>query len=177
MSKSHPQERQPQEDSFYARHQLGNTEQINDIDPFTDIVRETPLRSLKAVTSNDSNIMDLVDAPSPDTDIPSKKRKLSRTGPQLGKRKRHCNSDQNYKNHDWPVRREVDTPYEEEVEEVDLIDVDNDEGYGAYQSQRQEELIRHQRQEEAEKPVRLSDFQCIICLDNPTDLTVTWCGM
>jgi hypothetical protein len=41
----------------------------------------------------------------------------------------------------------------------------------------QAELIKAQNEAEANKPVRLAAFECIICMSNPTDLTVTHCGM
>lgn len=64
-----------------------------------------------------------------------------------------------------------------DIEEVDITEVDNDQQYEDFKKKQQEDLIRQQNQERADKPVRLADFQCIICLDNPTDLTVTHCGM
>jgi selenocysteine lyase/cysteine desulfurase len=63
-----------------------------------------------------------------------------------------------------------------DIEELDLVHVNDNEAYRNYQSQTQAEALKLQRQEEADKPIKLSAFQCIICLDNPTDLTVTFCG-
>lgn len=75
----------------------------------------------------------------------------------------------------------------EDLSKVDLVDlsaVDSDEQYNehkakeeALKAKQQADLIREQNQAEANKPVRLAEFQCIICMDNPTDLTVTHCGM
>jgi hypothetical protein len=62
-------------------------------------------------------------------------------------------------------------------EMVDLVDIDGDEQYEDFKAKRQAELIKQQQLEEASKPVKLAEFQCIICMDNPTDLTVTHCGM
>lgn len=62
-------------------------------------------------------------------------------------------------------------------EMVDLVDIDDDEKYEDFKAKRQAELIKQQQLEEASKPVKLAEFQCIICMDNPTDLTVTHCGM
>lgn len=74
----------------------------------------------------------------------------------------------------------------EDLSKVDLVDlsaIDNDEQYNehkakeeALKAKQQADLIREQNQAEANKPVRLAEFQCIICMDNPTDLTVTHCG-
>jgi hypothetical protein len=76
---------------------------------------------------------------------------------------------------------------EEDLGKVDLVDlstVDNDEQYNdfkakeeALKAKEQADLIKAQNQAEANKPVKLAEFQCIICMDNPTDLTVTHCGM
>lgn len=65
---------------------------------------------------------------------------------------------------------------EDDVEVVDLAENANLQEYEAAKAKRQEDLIKQQNQDEATKPVKLVDFQCIICMDNPTDLTVTHCG-
>jgi hypothetical protein len=64
-----------------------------------------------------------------------------------------------------------------EVEVLDMVEVDDDQKYEDFKSKQQAELLKQQTQEKPDKPVKLSEFQCIICLDNPTDLTVTHCGM
>ncbi|KAF7955611.1 hypothetical protein EAE96_004537 [Botrytis aclada] len=69
-----------------------------------------------------------------------------------------------------------ETKPEEDVEVVDLAENSNLEEYEAAKAKRQEDLIKQQNQDEATKPVKLVEFQCIICMDNPTDLTVTHCG-
>lgn len=63
------------------------------------------------------------------------------------------------------------------VEVVDLEDIEEKEEYEAFKARQQAEAIKRQNEEEASKPVRLAAFQCIICMDQPTDLTVTHCGM
>jgi hypothetical protein len=64
-----------------------------------------------------------------------------------------------------------------EVEVVDLADVENESQYRDLAAKQQAELIKKQNEDEAKRPVKLAAFQCIICMDNPTDLTVTHCGM
>jgi hypothetical protein len=64
-----------------------------------------------------------------------------------------------------------------EVEVVDLADVENESQYRELAAKQQAELIKKQNEDEAKRPVKLAAFQCIICMDNPTDLTVTHCGM
>jgi hypothetical protein len=71
----------------------------------------------------------------------------------------------------------------DKVELVDLSAVEGDKQYEdfaakekALKAQAQADLIKAQNQAEADRPVKLAEFQCIICMDNPTDLTVTHCG-
>ena len=62
------------------------------------------------------------------------------------------------------------------VEVVDLEDIEEKEEYEQFKARQQAETIKRQNEEEANKPVKLAEFQCIICMDQPTDLTVTHCG-
>jgi hypothetical protein len=62
-------------------------------------------------------------------------------------------------------------------EMVDLVEVENDAQYEELRLKQQAEAIKEQNEAEASRPVRLAEFQCIICMDSPTDLTVTHCGM
>ncbi|TVY19828.1 E3 ubiquitin-protein ligase complex slx8-rfp subunit slx8 [Lachnellula arida] len=64
----------------------------------------------------------------------------------------------------------------EDVKVVDLADVEDESQYRELAAKQQAELIKKQNEDEARKPVKLAEFQCIICMDNPTDLTVTHCG-
>jgi predicted transcriptional regulator len=67
-------------------------------------------------------------------------------------------------------------PQANDVEVLDMVDIDDDQKYNDFKSRQQAGLLKQQNQEKADRPVKLSEFQCIICLDNPTDLTVTHCG-
>lgn len=62
-------------------------------------------------------------------------------------------------------------------DEVDLVGVDDDEDYEKQKARRKEEEVLRKRKEEQEKPVKLAQQQCVICLDQPEGLTVTHCGM
>ncbi|KAH8801583.1 hypothetical protein F5884DRAFT_807174 [Xylogone sp. PMI_703] len=64
---------------------------------------------------------------------------------------------------------------EDTADIVDLVDIEDDSQYEEFKSKQQKELIK-QQQDDSNKPMRLAEFQCIICMDNPTDLTVTHCG-
>ncbi|KAL8793967.1 MAG: hypothetical protein Q9195_003480 [Heterodermia aff. obscurata] len=63
-----------------------------------------------------------------------------------------------------------------EVEEIDLKDVDDDNGLSKALQKQQEMAIKAQRKEESDKPVKLSNLSCIICLESMTDITATRCG-
>lgn len=60
--------------------------------------------------------------------------------------------------------------------EVDLVGVENDEDYELQKEKRKAEEAKRLREEEAAKPVKLARQQCVICLDQPTELVVTHCG-
>ena len=61
------------------------------------------------------------------------------------------------------------------MEEVDLIDVDNDKGLSKVLEHQRMATIKAQ-QDQANKPVKLSTVQCIICMENMKDVTTTSCG-
>ena len=80
-----------------------------------------------------------------------------------------------------PVKSSQSTPSRkqkiEQADVVDLVGIEDEEQYADFKAKQQAEAIKQQQQDEANKPVKLAEFQCIICMDNPTDLTVTHCGM
>jgi len=120
-----------------------------------------------------SSIVDLTESPPINMEAPSRKRKHTSEGSQTPLK-----------------RRRVATPTgvnkgsnsqsigsgNAEVEELDMVGIDNDRKLEEFRKKQQAELISQQNREKANKPVKLTDFQCIICLDSPTDLTVTHCG-
>lgn len=63
----------------------------------------------------------------------------------------------------------------EGVEEVDLREVDDDDGLSRVLEQQRIVSIKAQ-QELVDKPVNFSSLQCIICMESITDITVTHCG-
>lgn len=73
--------------------------------------------------------------------------------------------------HQKPVKKE-----DSDIEEIDLKDVDDDSGLSKALQKQQEMAIKAQRKEESDKPLKLSSLQCIICLENMTDITATSCG-
>ena len=62
-----------------------------------------------------------------------------------------------------------------QVEEVDLRDVDDDNGLTKLLEQQRLAAVKAQ-QEQANKPLKVSSLQCIICMEPMTNITVTHCG-
>jgi hypothetical protein len=102
----------------------------------------------------------------------SKKRRLSGVEAQAAAKRRQATSLQE------GDRGEGDesNAFEEHIDELDMVNIDDDRKLEEFRNKQREDQIKQQNHEKAEKPVKLSDFQCIICLDSPTDLTVTHCG-
>jgi hypothetical protein len=89
------------------------------------------------------------------------------------KRKREAQSqDRPTKAGKSPLKADLD-----DVECVNLEDVETFQEYEDMKARKQAEAIKAQNQAEATKPMKLAEFKCIICMDDPTDLTVTHCGM
>ena len=76
------------------------------------------------------------------------------------------------------VNKELGPPTQksEDADVIDLVDIEDGLQYQDFQAKQQAEAIKQQNLDEATRPVKLAEFQCIICMDNPTDLTVTHCG-
>lgn len=140
---------------------------------FDDLINLSGASSPRiASNTRDSSVVDLTESSPPTMAPTTLKRKASHSEsqPSIKRGREEAATDSS------PAQLKPRLP-SSDVEEIDLVDVDDDEAYSNYQSQSQAEALKLQRQEEADKPIKLSDFQCIICLDNPTDLTVTFCGM
>ncbi|KAF2502384.1 hypothetical protein BU16DRAFT_532745 [Lophium mytilinum] len=60
------------------------------------------------------------------------------------------------------------------IEEIDLVDDDKTVLQNALQKQRMEQVKAQERP--AEKPLKMSNLTCVICMDTPTDITATSCG-
>ncbi|KAF3910863.1 hypothetical protein ABW20_dc0106437 [Dactylellina cionopaga] len=60
----------------------------------------------------------------------------------------------------------------EDAQVVDMVDVEDDDDV---QKLVQQQMLKAQR-EEGEARRRIADFKCVICLDDPTDLSTTPCG-
>lgn len=65
-------------------------------------------------------------------------------------------------------------------DDIDTVDLRNIETELQWEEKKKRDAMaitaKEHSQENKPKLVKLSDFQCIICMDSPTDLTVTHCG-
>ena len=61
------------------------------------------------------------------------------------------------------------------IEEVDLSGVNNDRDLTKLLERQRADAIRAQ-QEQNNKPIRLSTLQCVVCMENMTNITATHCG-
>ena len=186
-SNSRSQEQQPPPSNQQARQQqslrrssLYEVEESDSPDPFEDFIQQdfayqSPHRAGNGRSRNTtraSSVVDLTEtSPSPDIMAPTaRKRKPDVSAEGRSVRQRVLT----------PARSSRSTPSRkqqiQQADVVDLVDVEDDEQYADFKAKQQAEAIKQQQQEEANKPIRLAEFQCIICMDNPTDLTVTHCG-
>ena len=157
-----------------------DVEESESPDPFEDFIEQdfeyqSPRRegARSQNTTRASSIVDLTEtSPPPDTMAPTpRKRKADIPAEGRSVRQRvHT-----------PVKSSQSTPSRkqkiEQADVVDLVGIEDEEQYADFKAKQQAEAIKQQQQDEAKKPVKLAEFQCIICMDNPTDLTVTHCGM
>ena len=97
---------------------------------------------------------------------PNRKRKTSVAESKSVKRGRTAGD----KSQDIQVKGE-----NSQVEEVDLREVDDDNGLSKLLEQQRVAAVKAQ-QEQANKPLKLSNLQCIICMEPMTNITVTHCG-
>lgn len=143
-------------------------------DPFDDFFDPpSPIRSPAAMPSRtrSSSVVDLTATSPPDNNmVSSKKRKAEDVGE--GRATKATKRPTSSRSATSSRKQSLG-----DVEVVDLEDVDSAKEYEEFEAKQQAEAIRQQNEEEANKPVKLAEFQCIICMDNPTDLTVTHCGM
>lgn len=99
---------------------------------------------------------------------PHTSRRLKRRSPSSGP------STKRVKQNDGTSLKAEDRPEEVTVEEIDLSD-DKQTVQDVLQKQREEAVKAQQKPEE--KATTFNSFTCVICMDTPTDLTATACGM
>ncbi len=140
----------------------------------SDFEVPSPSRSPSSTQTRASSIVELSEPPSTEALPSSRKRKAAEPSAEADKRSK---GPFTLKKPRTSSESKASPAQEKKIEELDLIDVDDDKKYAEYQSRHQADMIKQQQQEGAMKAVKFASFQCIICLDNPTDLTVTHCGM
>ena len=124
-------------------------------------------------TTRASSVVDLTgSSPPPATMTPNlRKRKAETSGVGRSVRQRPST----------PPKSSRSTPGSkqklEEAITVDLVGIEDEDQYEEFKAKEQAEAIKQRQQEEANKPAKLADFECIICMEKPTDMTVTHCGM
>ncbi|EPE35604.1 RING/U-box [Glarea lozoyensis ATCC 20868] len=156
---------------------LDDLQGLDDLEGFSEIEHQEQSRNttsdMPATTRTGTRRASIVDL----TNSPTQSR--------LTKRKRSApHADEGHNRHKVartaasPSRNRPSVPpkEEEEVEVVDLADVENEQQYQDLRAKKAAELSKKQALDEATRPVKLAQFNCIICMDQPTDLTVTHCG-
>lgn len=187
-SSSRSQELQPPPSNQHAQQQRRRRRrsrseyQVSESpDPFEDFIEQDfmfqdsprPERTRSRNTTRASSVVDLTESsPQPENMPPFPNRKRKADTPSEGRSVRP--------RLETPAKSSRSTPSrKQKVEQADLVDlstINDDDEYAEFKAKQQAELIKQQQEEEANKPVKLAEFQCIICMDNPTDLTVTHCG-
>ncbi|KAN0098483.1 hypothetical protein V8E51_014146 [Hyaloscypha variabilis] len=138
-------------------------------DPFDDFLNPpSPNSPAMPPTTRSSSVVDLTSSPPKHgAPPPSRKRKAATPGEGRASKTARPNSSRSSSTRQQSL---------DNIPLVDLVDVNDDKQYEALRAKEQAELIKAQNEAEANKPVRLAAFECIICMSNPTDLTVTHCG-
>ena len=164
------------------RPQIGqNPFRLADSDPFAEYFGFTPPRpsatpqssraAASGQTTRRSSVVDLTGSPPAEMPPETRERKRKERGSgstsegRPTKLSRLVSKEPKYSK-----------PKDEDTNVIDLSDFDDGTQYKDFQAKQQAEAIKQQNLDEATRPVKLADFQCIICMDNPTDLTVTHCG-
>jgi len=162
-----PQEHTRRADLLSSSSQYGIIDDDFELDPWgwdrTPPPEMAPSRHGRNTRSG-SAVVDLTSSPVPSVRKLSRKRKAD--SPVDGRRSKTAR-----KNSSSSVEVDLNN-----VQLVDLSSVDDTSQYEKLRAKEQADLMKQQTLALANKPVKLAEFQCIICMDNPTDLTVTHCG-
>ncbi|KAL8683845.1 MAG: hypothetical protein Q9186_000188 [Xanthomendoza sp. 1 TL-2023] len=122
---------------------------------------------------NDDHFVDLTTDPSSPLDMPpvTRKRRSSTADPHIAL------STPPSRNNKRPRLNSSDVKNEDvKVEHLDLVDMDDDGGLSKVLAQQQAAAIKEQQAPHGDVPTKLSNLQCIICMEPMTDMTVTHCG-
>lgn len=126
------------------------------------------------ITPTFNDFVDLTD------DISPRPRRMSSSGNSRGAKRRRIETPGERASLNIRDATESTTtprlPTDKAIAEVDLIDVDNDQGLSKLLEDQRQATIRAQ-QEQASRPNKLSGIQCIICMDTMANVTATSCGI
>ncbi|KAG4433167.1 hypothetical protein IFR05_011351 [Cadophora sp. M221] len=167
------QRRAPQPLSQYRLAVSESPDPFEDLD-FNDLSPPPgDILSRPAQSTRQSSFVDLTES-SPPAMAPaaSKKRKAPTPGPGRATKVAKSSSSKASR----PTSAAGSKKGMTEVQTIDLVDVEDKQDYDERMAKEQAEMVKKQNQADATKSVKLAEFQCIICMDNPTDLTVTYCG-
>ena len=126
----------------------------------------------------ENDFVDLTDDHA-DSEMPParNKRGLSRTASSAMSSSRAADGSNKRRKTDGGAEKYAQLKAEDsDIEEVDLRDVDDDDGLSKAAQKQQEMAIKAQQGAAGDKPLKLSSLQCIICLEHMTDVTATSCG-
>lgn len=164
-------------DIFAAEDYIATFNRFLDVGALPHSPTPTPRMPPSRPTTQRSSIVDLTATSSPESKMaPATRKRKATEEPSSNKRApkkaARIKASESEAESSSPSRRTSLAG----VEVVDLAEVENEAEYRELAGKQQAELIKKQNEEASKRPVRLADFQCIICMDNPTDLTVTHCG-
>ena len=153
-------------------------------DPFEDLTNLTPPRTfnqhsppLRNIafrnTTHGSSVVDLTESPVLTTMPTTRKRRAESPGEgRATKVARRATPNPTKATLAGEKNIQLD-----DAEVVDLVGLEDNVEYEAFKKKHQEDLIKQQQKDEAIRPVKFAEIQCIICMDSPTDLTITHCGI
>lgn len=159
-----------------SQYRVNQSESPDPFENFVDYTSEPEAQSPSQMpsrshnTTRSSSVVDLTES-SPMA--PNRKRKAEDQGEGRATKVSRASGSASRSSRSTPTSQ---LKYEN-ADIVDLVNVEDEAQYADFRAKQQAEAIKQQAQEEANRPIKLAEFQCIICMDNPTDLTVTHCGM
>lgn len=155
-------------DSESSDHQINTSESRHRRRPASPVHHpSTPQRT-------SSDFVDLTE----ETDTPPRTRMPSASSHLGSHKRRRLESNPSAPSPRGNQRRKIESQraIPPAVEEVDLRDVDDDQGLSKVLEDQRMATIKAQ-QEQASRPVKLATLSCVICMEPMTDVTATYCGM
>ncbi|KAI1001796.1 hypothetical protein K3495_g6405 [Podosphaera aphanis] len=156
------------------KHQ--SAQSLPDLSPssdYGDLLEYDELSELSATSQemppgNPRVVLNLTDLPTQTVPQTGKRRAESPTAGRPAKLTRTFSSES--------TKRQIDDLTREDIDVVDLREIENESQWQEKKAKDEAEATRARILKDAAKPIKLAEFQCIICMDSPTNLTVTHCG-